>query len=163
MKVSSTGQPICPTGGTHKNPYERALICSVNTSKVSFRGESPRNQSSAAVDDCDAVTINRFLESIKGLQSLCSEVERKEEYLSLIEDNKYPVENTMNSGIKNSAPMLIPSNCIVSVPLRHSWKPYIRTLALNLILDVGEVRGRESKVNVKGLNPGGVILELFSR
>ena len=124
IKVTATGTPVFPPGGTHKNPYERAL--------VAVAGRLSGRVATQSVD------TERMLRTIAALPSmeprpLPTDIGSiKEESGSELINNQFKAK-LCEDNAEDKSSCLVPINVVVSVPLRHSWKPPLHGLAYEFV------------------------------
>ena len=139
LKVTSAGRPVCPTGGRHKNPYERIIIGTRQSSRV-LRFEQPPP---------DAL-------------SLCAHGWHTKDALITVEAAPFPYNSVSAT---NGAPLsgVVPWRCIVSTPLRHSWKPPVHSILSDIINSVRRSGRLESCRVDEEFSDSHDVLELFAR
>lgn len=141
LKVTAVGRPVCSTGGSHKNPYERIIIGTRQSARIlQFDRPPPDALSICAHGPPTGGT------AIKG------------------EAAPFPYSPMAASDCHSPVGLRpVPWRCIVSTPLRHSWKPPVHTM-LSDILTMAQLRHRPgSGPNNSILPEVHTTLELFAR
>jgi hypothetical protein len=171
LKVAGSGQPICPTGGTHKNPYERIIIgyrsaadaASASASaSASVVDSAPGYDWRPAFDRDPAIGVSElFAQGVAPelADRITPLAARPFPYAAPPPPAPLPVSMhtaaagagsgsgggatatatataTTTEQLSGPAAPAVPWRCIVSAPLRHSWKPPLHNILSEIMAAV---------------------------